>query len=132
MVERELPAAAIWFIKYLQPALAASGMSVPVRGEVPSTRPAAFVKVQVAGGASSTLVTGSTQLLVESWHSTTPSAERLAARVDALARLAPGNVVGGVQCLGFIEYGLPYDSPDPESRSPRFRQTLGLIFRRSI
>ena len=125
----ELPRGAVWFINYLTAEFAASKDSAVVRGEVPSTRPKRFVVVETAGGNQITPVTFAVRLLVSSWESTTPLAERLAARVDALARAAPGHTVDGVTCRNFESAGLPYDMPDPDAKVPRFRQNIILHFR---
>lgn len=125
----ELPRGAVWFINYLTAEFAVSKDAAVVRGEVPSTRPKRFVVVETAGGNQLTPVTFAVRLLVSSWEATTPLAERLAARVDALARAAPGHTVGGVYCRGFESAGLPYDMPDPDAKVPRFRQTIILHFR---
>lgn len=125
----EAPEGAIWFIRYLTAELAKLGDSAAVRGEVPSTRPKRFVVVETAGGNQLTPVTFAVRLLVSSWESRTPLAERLAARVDALARAAPGTTIQGVQCRAFESAGLPYDMPDPDAKVPRFRQNIVLHFR---
>lgn len=125
----EAPEGAIWFIRYLTAELAKLGDSAAVRGEVPSTRPKRFVVVESAGGNQLTPVTFAVRLLVSSWESSTPLAERLAARVDALARAAPGTTIQGVQCRAYESAGLPYDMPDPDAKVPRFRQNIVLHFR---
>lgn len=125
----EAPAGAVWFIRYLTAELARLGDAAAVRGEVPPTRPKRFVVVESAGGNQLTPVTFAVRLLVSSWESTTPLAERLAARVDALARAAPGHTVGGVTCRAYESAGLPYDMPDPDAKVPRFRQNIILHFR---
>ena len=125
----EAPEGAIWFIRYLNAELKKLGDTAEVRGEVPSTRPKRFVVVETVGGSQLTPVTFAVRLLVSSWETTTPKAERLAARVDALARAAPGNTAGGVYCRGYENAGLPYDMPDPDAKVPRFRQNIILHFR---
>lgn len=125
----EAPEGAIWFIRYLTAEFAASKDAAAVRGEVPSTRPKRFVVVETVGGNQLTPVTFAARLLVSSWESTTPLAERLAARVDALARAAPGRTIEGVQCRAYEPAGLPYDMPDPDAKVPRFRQNIILHFR---
>lgn len=125
----EVPKGAIWFINYLTAEFAAVKDAAVVRGEVPSGRPKRFVVVETAGGNQITPVTFAVRLLVSSWESTTPLAERLAARVDALARAAPGHTVDGVTCRHFESAGLPYDMPDPDAKVPRFRQNIILHFR---
>lgn len=125
----ELPRGAVWFINYLTTEFARLGDTAAVRGEVPTTRPKRFVVVETAGGNQLTPVTFAVRLLVSSWESTTPLAERLAARVDALARAAPGHTMGGVKCRAFESAGLPYDMWDPDAKVPRFRQSIILHFR---
>lgn len=125
----EAPAGAVWFIRYLTAELARLGDAAVVRGEVPQTRPKRFVVVETAGGSQLTPVTFAVRLLVSSWESTTPLAERLAARIDSLARAAPGYEIAEVKCRAYEPAGLPYDMPDPDAKVPRFRQNIILHFR---
>lgn len=118
------PNPAVWLIRYLDAAL-----DVPVVGEVPSARPASFVQVENAGGTLITRVTDGGQLLVGSWDTTNPKAERLAARVRALVNAAPGVTVQGEYCKAVDESGRPVYIPDPDANVPRYRQTFVLHFR---
>jgi hypothetical protein len=118
------PNPAVWLIRYLDAAL-----DVPVVGEVPSTRPASFVVVENGGGSLVTRVTDGGQLLVGSWDTTNPKAERLAAKVRALINAAPGVTVQGEYCKAVAEIGRPVFIPDPDARVPRYRQTFVLSFR---
>lgn len=127
MIPLELPPAAVWFIRYLTDRLPAYKPGVQVVGEIPSTRPASFVQVTNAGGADITRVTAGARLMVDSWDVDNRSAERLSARVHALARAAPGVTIQGVKCRSFEAAGLPVDMPDPDS--PRYRQNIILSFR---
>ena len=120
----EFPNAAVWLIRYLDAAL-----DVPVVGEVPSTRPASFVVVENAGGSADTVVTDGAQLLVGSWDTTNPKAERLASKVRALVNAAPGVTVQGEYCKAVVESGRPVYIPDPDAKVPRYRQTFVLHFR---
>ena len=122
---QEMPSGLLWVIRYLSPLL-----SVSVRGEVPSPRPAEFVKVGGAGGADG-LVTGDVQLLIEYWAPTTLAAEAGARKVHGLLSKAPGVTVQGVKCRGFVAAGLPYDMPDPDAGVPRWRQSVVLKFRKT-
>jgi hypothetical protein len=131
-----LPSALLWLIRYLD-----SRLTEPVTGEVPSTRPVAFVRVSVAGGDNRTSVTGAVQLLVESWGATILDADARARKVDELIQAAPGNTVDlraepddpalPVYCKQSRAFGLPYESPDPDSGAARFRQLVSLTFRRT-
>jgi hypothetical protein len=121
----EMPSGLLWAIRYLTPLL-----GVPVRGDVPSPRPAAFVKVGGAGGFDAR-VTGDVQLLVEYWDTTTLGAEAGIRKVHGLLSKAPGVTVQGVQCRGFTALGLPYDMPDPDAGVPRWRQNVALTFRKT-
>jgi len=118
------PNPAIWLIRYLDAAL-----DIPVVGEVPSTRPASFVQVENAGGALVTRVTDGGQLLVGSWDTSNPKAERLAAKVRALVNAAPGVTVQGEECKAVTESGRPVYIPDPDAKVPRYRQAFVLHFR---
>ena len=118
------PNPAIWLIRYLDAAL-----DVPVVGEVPATRPASFVQVENAGGSLVTRVTDGGQLLVGSWDTSNPKAERLAAKVRALVNAAPGVTVQGEYCKAVAESGRPVYIPDPDAKVPRYRQTFVLSFR---
>jgi hypothetical protein len=121
----QMPSGLLWAIRYLTPLV-----NVPVRGDIPKDRPAAFVLVSGAGGADG-LVTGSAQLLVECWSSSVVEAEALALRVSALLSKAPGVTVSGVQCRGFTAVGLPHFLPDPDAQVPRWRQNVALTFRKT-
>ena len=116
-------------IGYLATALPAAGMDVPVRGEVPSPRPATFVMVAEVGGVDETLVTSMPYLMIESWAGSVLAARRLARLCDALARASLGVAVGGVVCRGYEPLSLPYDSPDT-SGAPRSRQTIAIRLHR--
>lgn len=118
------PNHAIWLIRYLDAAL-----DIPVVGEVPTTRPASFVHVENAGGSLTNKVTDGGQLLVGSWDTTNPKAERLAAKVRALINAAPGVTVQGEYCKAVDERGRPVYIPDPDAKVPRYRQTFVLHFR---
>jgi hypothetical protein len=118
------PNPAIWLIRYLD-----AHLDIPVVGEVPSTRPASFVQVENAGGSLVTRVTDGGQLLVGSWDTSNPKAERLAAKVRALVNAAPGVTVQGEYCKAVVESGRPVYIPDPDAKVPRYRQTFVLSFR---
>ena len=118
------PNPAIWLIRYLDEAL-----DIPVVGEVPTTRPASFVHVENAGGSLTNKVTDGGQLLVGSWDTTNPKAERLASKVRALINAAPGVTVQGEYCKAVDERGRPVYIPDPDAKVPRYRQTFVLHFR---
>lgn len=120
----EFPNPAIWLIRYLD-----AHLDIPVVGEVPSTRPVSFVQVENAGGAQVTKVTDGAQLLVGSWDTTNPKAERLASKVRALIRAAPGVTIQGETCKASEESGRPVYIPDPDAKVPRYRQTIVLHFR---
>ena len=120
----EFPNPATWLIRYLD-----AHLDIPVVGEVPSTRPASFVQVENAGGALVTKVTDGAQLLVGSWDTTNPKAERLASKVRALIRAAPGVTIQGETCKASEESGRPVYIPDPDAKVPRYRQTIVLHFR---
>jgi hypothetical protein len=124
----EFPNAAIWLIRYLSVELPKVGYNVPVVGEVPTTRPASFVHVENAGG-NGDIVTDSALLLVGSWDTTNPKAERLASKVRALIRAAAGVTVQGEYCKGSDVSNRPVYIPDPDAKVPRYRQTVSLSFR---
>jgi hypothetical protein len=125
MVElMEFPNAAIWLIRYLD-----ANLDIPVVGEVPTTRPASFVHVENAGGVQDTSVTDSALLLVGSWDTTNPKAERLASKVRALIRAAAGVTVQGEYCKGSDVSNRSVYIPDPDAKVPRYRQTVSLSFR---
>ena len=120
----EFPNAAVWLIRYLD-----ANLDVPVVGEVPATRPASFVHVENAGGTQNTTVTDSALLLVGSWDTTNPKAERLASKVRALIRAASGVTVQGEYCKDTDASNRPVYIPDPDAKVPRYRQTVSLNFR---
>jgi hypothetical protein len=120
----EFPNAAVWLIRYLD-----ANLDIPVVGEVPSTRPGSFVVVENAGGTSDTLVTDGAQLLVGSWDTSNPKAERLASKVRALIRAAAGATVQGEYCKAADVSNRPVYIPDPDAKVPRYRETVTLRFR---
>lgn len=122
MSEVELPSGLLWAIRYLS-----SVLSVPVRGEVPSPRPAEFVRVLGAGG-NDRAAFGDEFFTVESWSTTTLKAEALARLVHRKLKAGHGVTVSGVRCASFTALGLPYDEPDPDAGVPRFRQSVSLTF----
>ncbi|QOT19733.1 hypothetical protein [Paenarthrobacter sp. YJN-5] len=121
-----LPSALLWLIEYLD-----NNLTEEVRGEVPRNRPTVFVMVTTAGGDDRTSVTAAPQLLVESWADTILNAEALARKVDGLVGAAHGVTIDGVYCKGARRFGLPYESPVPESDAARYRQLVSLTFRRT-
>lgn len=125
----EFPNPAIWLIRYLTAELPGAGFSVPVVGDIPTARPASFVHVENAGGSLANTVTDGGALLVGSWDTTNPKAERLASKVRALIRAAPGVTVQGEYCKGVDELGRPVYVPDPDAKVPRYRQNVVLFFR---
>lgn len=99
----------------------------PVMTRVPQSRPAAFVRVLLAGGAGRVgPVLEDVSFTVESWDNDEAAAARRAQEVRDLIRCA--YVMDGHPVYGYSEYGGPTDLPD-ESGQWRYTWTFSLRMR---
>ena len=94
----------------------------PVVSRVPTTRPAAFVKVTRVGGVRRNLVTDEPTLTIEAWAATEQAAHDLSQLARAHVYAMPGD--GDVYRV--TEFSGPALLPDPLSDQPRFSFTVAV------
>ena len=99
--------------------LAAASVTATVHNRIPSPRPAAFVVVRRAGGASTELVIDAATLTVDAWAQAEDEASALAESVRTIINSA-GGVYGSSQVSYTQEISGPKPMPDSESQQPRF------------
>lgn len=109
-------------------------LTEPIVQQVPKTRPAAFVQIYRTGGVSRDVVIDGAFVTVDSWAATDPAAMLLAQTVRAwihgLERTTvtlPDDSVVTVYLA--VELAGPASVPDPESGSPRVRQSFQIGLR---
>ncbi|MFD5663453.1 hypothetical protein ACFWIK_00890 [Streptomyces anthocyanicus] len=103
---------------YLQQALDARGLEVPVRTRVPSLRPPRFVRLERIGGARLDLITDRPRIDVHVWGEDDDDVADLVGVVRPLMLAMPG-LRGGVRVYDVAEVGGPNTLPDPVSDQPR-------------
>lgn len=103
------------YIAYLNAALPES-----VSSRVPSTRPAAFVKLTRTGGAHRDLVLTDSRILVECWGSTDTLAWDLCSRTWALVHASDTADMGSI-VVNRVELTDPVNFPDSATGSPRYQ-----------
>ena len=102
-------------------------LEVPVASRVPKGRPAAFVRILLAGGAGRVdPVFEEVAATVESWDDNEASAQHRAQVVRDLLRRA--SMMGGHPVYNYQEWGPPVDLPD-ESGQSRYTFTFSLRLR---
>lgn len=94
----------------------------PVVSRVPTTRPAAFVRVMRVGGVRRNLVTDEATLTVEAWAASEQAAHDLAQLARAHIYAMPGD--GDVYRV--TEFSGPALLPDPLSDQPRYSLTVAV------
>lgn len=100
---------------------------VPVATLVPKDRPERFVRVWRNGGTAMNRAVDRPLITVEAWAPTSPAASSLA-RACRHALLDASRAMPIVRRV--VEISGPYSSPDPESRTPRYRFSVQLTVRR--
>ena len=97
-----------------------------VVGEVPAERPETFVLAWRSGGGASNRVVDRPQITVEAWAPDSVSAFELieACRTALLNGSSRMPLVRGVE-----EITGPYWTPDPDTKTPRWRLTVQLTVR---
>jgi len=115
-------------ISYLNTAYAARSNSVRAGTQVPTPRPAAFVRVIRVGGTS-TLVMDNPTFAVESWADDPILAYTNAALTRGLIH-AIGST-GGSQFYDPQEFSGPANLPDPDSGQARYTQTISVGVRQT-
>lgn len=101
----------------------------PVVQQVPKSRPAEFVQIYRTGGVSRDRVIDGAFITVDSWAATDPAAMALAQSVRARMHALASTTVGGVAVYRVVELAGPASVPDPESGSPRVRQSFQIGLR---
>lgn len=102
-------------------------LDVPVRSEVPGSRPPAFVRILTAGGAGMVNpALDDVALTVEAWADSDGEAHDLAQRCRAHLRNA--STWGDTGVYGYNEWGTAVSLPD-ESRQSRFTFTFSIRVR---
>lgn len=114
---------------YLRAALAAAGRAVPVVSQIPSTRPAEFVRTSRTGGPEVMPMIDGAQVTVDCWAATAPAAMSLAQLARRLLHNMRGTVQGGESVHLVTDVGGPQDLPDPVSNTPRVTFTIQVQIR---
>lgn len=101
---------------------------VTIRSEGPGERmPLPFVRLRPAGGNDTNLAISERMLTIEVWAASDLQAGELAEKVHALLRAAPREGHRVIRKVTTV--GAPAQSPDPDSRAPRYRMSLHLKLR---
>lgn len=87
---------------------------------IPSTRPERFVRTIRTGGFIANSVTDVARLTVECWAEEKVAAQDDAQQVRAALLALRGVTLSGVKVHRVEEIAAPADSPDPDSRTPRY------------
>lgn len=106
-------------------------LAATVVPRVPQDRPAEFILVRRVGGVRRDIVTDEATLVVEAWAATDEAAHDLAQQARGYLHVLRGRTIEGVAVYGCAESAGPALLPDPESRSPRYTQTIVLRTRGS-
>ena len=109
-------------IAWLNPRLA----PVKTSTEVPSTRPAEFVKVSLTGGYDPNRVTERPQLTFECWAANSIRASEICRAVKANLKAMEGETVNDVFVRAVTTVGGPVSFPDPQTTLPRYQYTAEL------
>jgi hypothetical protein len=117
------PDATAVVLSFVRAGLAARGVNIPVRDQVPSPRPAKFVRVRRIGGPRRDLVTDAAMVTVECHAVNEVEAHNLAQLCRGLVNSMPGRTVNGVAVYRVAETGGPVNLPDPLSEHPRYTFT---------
>lgn len=99
---------------------------VKVATAVPKSRPASFVRVYRTGGSALNRVLEEAQITVDVWATDAITASELAqdCRWALLNESTPMPLVRGVNEVGGLHF-----TPDPDTNTPRYRFTVGLMVR---
>lgn len=93
-------------------------IGVPVVVDVPSTRPAEFIRVMRTGGPRETLKTEAAQITVEGWAASKQRAQFLLNRCRAILNRSEGALFGVVELSG------PANLPDPTTAQHRYTMSF--------
>lgn len=87
---------------------------------IPTTRPGRFVRTIRTGGFLANGVTDVARLTFECWAEKKGDAQDDAQQVRAAVLALRGTSLSGVKVHRVEEIAAPADSPDPDSRTPRY------------
>lgn len=87
---------------------------------VPRDRPERFVRTIRTGGFMANSVTDVARMTVECWAEKKVDAQNDAQTVRAALLALRGTTLSGVKVHRVEEIAAPADSPDPDSRTPRY------------
>lgn len=87
---------------------------------IPTTRPPRFVRTVRTGGFIANSVTDVARLTFECWAEKKVDAHADAQQVRAAVLALRGSSISGVKVHRVEEIAAPADSPDPDSRTPRY------------
>lgn len=87
---------------------------------VPTDRPPRFVRTIRTGGYLANGVTDVARITVECWAEKKVDAQNDAQQVRAALLALRGSSLSGVKVHRVEEIAAPADSPDPDSRTPRY------------
>lgn len=99
-------------------------LGADVVGVIPNPRPNKLVHVRRIGGQRRGLVIDMATVAIDSWAKTEIEAHSLALLVRAHVGAMGGQSVEDSVVYRVIEFAGPADIPDPDSDSPRTRQTF--------
>lgn len=100
---------------------------------VPTTRPKRFIRTVRTGGFRRDAITDVARITFECWAESSTAAELDAQTLRDLFHRSPGTVLsnqrGRFKIHRVEEVAGPADSPDPDSKSPRYTLTLEVHLR---
>lgn len=96
----------------------ATGLRIVTK--IPPDRPSRFVRTIRTGGTISNPVTDVARLTFECWAERKSDAHGDAQTVRAALLALRGKITSGVKVHYVSEVSAPADSPDPDSRTPRY------------
>lgn len=115
-------------VAFLRAQFTARDVTARVGTQVPNPRPAALVRVLLAGNNRQRPL-DSHLLVLDCWAATAPAASDLARLVAGLVEAMPGETVAGSYVYHAELVGGPANLPDPDSDSPRYSVTVRLWLR---
>jgi hypothetical protein len=104
-------------------------LGVPVATDVPTSRPARWVRVIRTGGPRRGVVLDEAQVTVEAWGTSTEDAAQLAQLARAHIHAMQGRIFAGVLVVRVTAFGGPAWLPDPTSKQHRYTWTEQITVR---
>lgn len=93
-------------------------IGLPVVVDIPSTRPAEFLRVLRTGGPRETLTTEAAQITVEAWAQSKARAALILSQARAILNRSEGTI------FGVREFSGPANLPDPTTAQIRFTMSF--------